>query len=441
MEDKKNGRIASKSPKAVVAQCCLTCCTRCSRCLFAGMVCIVCMLMLSVLAPSSNREVELSEPLQAAVQSPPFGSWRSRMKSKVAELPALYFYTYSNTFDVELAFLIASAGQQGLYPIILGPGRDDVGELVGWGSTNKAAKINSFVDAVHDESKRPSDVVIFTDALDVMVVGNSTEIVEKFLVLEAEKHVSIFFNAEERCFPDDCCRPEGGYPPSPTRWRYLNSGVFIGRVWALRRMLKSYVGYTPHDQEWYQRFFLGARDLVGLDTECLLLCAVDGALPSDANGSPGARLLNLETNTVPAVLHFKGLGHWPYMARWGRTTPTHAAFRWLFPAAASHFFGSQYIEVVMGDSHHRFSLPDGLVTIINRIVAWKEDLRHVPPGGAAALQVAAPPPEEKRRRHTEGVSSDSAGRALRATQSAPQEQGDIHSDRLRIDQGEVLPDR
>eukprot|EP00403_Amphidinium_massartii_P000559 CAMPEP_0178375238 /NCGR_PEP_ID=MMETSP0689_2-20121128/2783_1 /TAXON_ID=160604 /ORGANISM="Amphidinium massartii, Strain CS-259" /LENGTH=350 /DNA_ID=CAMNT_0019995221 /DNA_START=332 /DNA_END=1380 /DNA_ORIENTATION=+ len=293
-------------------------------------------------------------------------------------MATLHVYTYSNTFDVELAFLMASAGYQHLYPMILGPGRNDVGQMVGWGDTNKAAKINAFVDAVQDKSKGLNDVALFTDALDVMILGNATEIVEKFQILEAEEGRSIFFNAEERCFPPTVCNPAEGYPTSPTR-----SGVFVGRIWALRRMLASHVGKTPHDQEWYQAFYLEHQDLVGLDRECLLLCAIDGTRPRVDGiclARDASRLMNLDTGSSPSVVHFKGIGHWPYMSSWGRTTPTHTAFRHLFPASAAHFFDKpQHMELVLrGASRHKADLSPLLANGIESLMQFFEDLPYQP---------------------------------------------------------------
>eukprot|EP00971_Amphidinium_carterae_P106578 2111280-Amphidinium_carterae.1 len=39
---------------------------------------------------------------------------------------------------------------------------------------------------------------------------------------------------------------------------------------------------------------------------CLCVHVCQAVCSEDANGQPGARLLNLETQTTPGILHFKG---------------------------------------------------------------------------------------------------------------------------------------
>ena len=78
---------------------------------------------------------------------------------------------------------------------------------------------------------------VYADVYDTMVFGDASEIVDKFQKLERKVGSSIVLNAESSCYavPESLCVD---YPASPTRWRYLNSGIVVGRVSALRHLLK-----------------------------------------------------------------------------------------------------------------------------------------------------------------------------------------------------------
>lgn len=75
--------------------------------------------------------------------------------------------------------------------------------------------------------------------------------------------------------PGSC---DGEYPTSPYRWRYLNSGLVIGRGHSWKRMLRESVPdvISGGDQAWYQRYFMEHMDERYLDKECFLLCALWG---------------------------------------------------------------------------------------------------------------------------------------------------------------------
>merc|ERR1719356_2372502 len=143
-----------------------------------------------------------------------------------------------------------------MYPQILGYGD------VAWWPDGLGAKINALRRFVLSDAA-DEDVVLFLDAFDVLVFAGPEEVMARFAEMEARSQRSIFFNAEEHCAPDfqDICT--ASYPKAPDpRWRYLNSGMLIGRGAALKEMLRDPVDdVIPFgDQTWYQRYLLRHQD-------------------------------------------------------------------------------------------------------------------------------------------------------------------------------------
>lgn len=104
-----------------------------------------------------------------------------------------------------------------------------------------------------------SDIVLFTDAYDVVYCATEEEIVRRYLAMKEE----IVFAAERYLWPDRKLR----FPPSATPYRYLNSGTFIGRVRALKQLLLDLPEDNASDQLFLQKKFLTGRYPIRLDTE------------------------------------------------------------------------------------------------------------------------------------------------------------------------------
>jgi len=87
------------------------------------------------------------------------------------------------------------------------------------------------------QSLPPNDIVLFTDAFDVMFLKTSEEILSDYTAMDTD----ILFGAECGCWPH--VTRDGGkeclerYPASPTPYRYLNSGTWMARARAIVRVL------------------------------------------------------------------------------------------------------------------------------------------------------------------------------------------------------------
>ncbi|KAG2387485.1 hypothetical protein C9374_001817 [Naegleria lovaniensis] len=114
------------------------------------------------------------------------------------------------------------------------------------------------IDITFEEIEKvnnPNAILMFLDAYDVVVLQHAEAIISKFL--KKFPGYSAVYNAEMNCHPfgvvESAKKRWGGdpyclsqYPPSPNRFRYLNSGAFIGRQSALLDLYKKILA-LPQD--------------------------------------------------------------------------------------------------------------------------------------------------------------------------------------------------
>lgn len=123
---------------------------------------------------------------------------------------------------------------------------------IGWNDkANFGVKLREVHDFIFKSSIQNEDIVLFTDAYDVIYAGNHVEIVKRFINM----NTPIVFGSETTCNPD----PDKAnmYTNKNVKFPYLNSGMFIGIVGALRECMKNYVYEDKHDDQrfWTQKFF------------------------------------------------------------------------------------------------------------------------------------------------------------------------------------------
>ena len=76
------------------------------------------------------------------------------------------------------------------------------------------------------------DIIMFVDAYDVLIISDKKTILEKFL----QKKTPLLFAAEKNCWPLDNVKDR--FPNSPTPFKYINSGTYIGYVYFLKKWLR-----------------------------------------------------------------------------------------------------------------------------------------------------------------------------------------------------------
>lgn len=192
-----------------------------------------------------------------------------------------------------------------------------------------------------------------------MVFAGQDEILSRFEALERQTNHSLMMNAEEYCFPklDGVC---DNYPPSPHRWWYLNCGLIIGRVYALKSLLQMPVPdvIEGSDQMWYQQRFRAEPSSILLDTNCTLLCAITGDTMEKGIAFRDNRIHAVDSGTTPLLVHFVSLAHWPLWRGGQPTSSIHEIFRQIYPEEATRLLESWRVEVTAG-AVHQHVLYDG----------------------------------------------------------------------------------
>ena len=172
----------------------------------------------------------------------------------------LHYITVATKPHPVLNNILARISKQGETLNVLGL---EENREIGWqGTGNFGVKLR----CVHEFLKNPdildNDIVLFSDAYDVIYCGNQPEILTRFQELENP----IIFGAERLCNPDP--KRETEYTFKKTEFPFLNSGLFIGWAWALRICMMDYkYNDTDDDQRFWTTQFLEHPSFIGLDYE------------------------------------------------------------------------------------------------------------------------------------------------------------------------------
>ena len=175
----------------------------------------------------------------------------------------------------------------------------NLGNNVEWKGTDMSGpgggmKVNLLRDYL--KTLPDNDVVLFTDAYDVFYADNLETITERYLGFNCK----VLFSAEQYCWPD--ADLEHVFPNAPTKYRFLNSGTFIGEVGELKRMLDTdSVDDDGDDQLYYQKLFLSNEFDIQLDYEGYIFQT------HEANTTLlDGQLFNPVTNCCPCIYHGNG---------------------------------------------------------------------------------------------------------------------------------------
>tara|TARA_B110000967_G_C18730476_1_gene482333 strand:- start:200 stop:880 length:681 start_codon:yes stop_codon:yes gene_type:complete len=134
---------------------------------------------------------------------------------------------------------------------------------IGWNARgNFGVKLKEVYNFVQDDKLDEMELVLFTDAYDVVYYGRFDEILRRY----EEMKIPILFGSETECNP----KPElaGRYKEKEKEFAYLNSGLFIGRVKELRECMKGYEYNDKHDDQLFWTYkLLENPDKIKLDYE------------------------------------------------------------------------------------------------------------------------------------------------------------------------------
>ena len=182
--------------------------------------------------------------------------------------------------------------------------------------TDKLINMHKFINDLDDDR-----IVCFVDAYDVMMVDSIDNIKQKFLSFDKP----IVISADATCYPDSDVSKF--YPERQNiSHKYVNSGTYIGYVWALKKMLqtikkdnykckkiniKVFIDDKSigNDQRCVTSFFLNNQDLCELDYEQKIFSTLWGMSEEDFDFIDYNNVFNKRTNVKTSILHGNG-GAW-----------------------------------------------------------------------------------------------------------------------------------
>lgn len=111
-------------------------------------------------------------------------------------------------------------------------------------------KINLLKEELKGWLDMRNHVIMFTDSYDVVLLQNPQMILKKFREFERP----IVFSAEKTCWPNPSLVDD--YPYSKTKYKFLNSGGFIGYANEIYELIKDPIDNKDDDQLYYTQKYL-----------------------------------------------------------------------------------------------------------------------------------------------------------------------------------------
>lgn len=245
----------------------------------------------------------------------------------------LHVVTWSTRLDYGQAFLLASANAHQYDVVFHGVGGEG---SWGKGMIYKFRSLRRYIlERVADD-----EVVLAIDSADVLLLGNASELLDKFSI-HIRRGPTIVFSAEAWGQPDKdyvsrrmhaIARAEQtalGIPENPY-WA-LNAGCFIGLGASLKQLfhldfIDSFWADhgAVHDQDWLRKQFIANPSMITVDYAASMLLSVGpmrglgermeqrdeyGGLADMVTFEDG-RLRFKPSQQTPVALHFPGPGHW-----------------------------------------------------------------------------------------------------------------------------------
>ena len=209
----------------------------------------------------------------------------------------LYYITIATKPHEVLENIKKKIKKNGEHIKVLG---EEENRYIGWkASGNFGVKLKEVYHFLPDDKINEMEIVLFTDAYDVVYYGMFDEIIEKY----QEMNIPILFGCETECNPNPDLATR--YQERHHEFSYLNSGLFIGRVKELRECMKGYEYNDKHDDQLFWTYqFLENPDKIKLDYENRLFLNTHGI---------DEQTLVYENNRVyykskePAFVHVNGM--------------------------------------------------------------------------------------------------------------------------------------
>ena len=158
--------------------------------------------------------------------------------------------------------LFSSARKQKVEITNLGKGvKWEGGTMEGQGGGHKINLVKEYI-----KDKKDSDVLLFLDGYDTFLSDSTDEIISRYI----EFSHSIVFSSERFCWPDELIGSDlkALNTDQNTPYQYLNSGMYVGRIGDLKKLLSAPIENYEDDQLYVQKQLLKG--------ECDIVCDVEG---------------------------------------------------------------------------------------------------------------------------------------------------------------------
>ena len=233
------------------------------------------------------------------------GGKRTYKKQSGGAGETLHYITVSTKDTPELQRLIKSAKKYNLTIDVLGLelNRNNGGHKQPLNDNLKGGKfgIKLRYPKEYLKDKNPDDILLFTDAWDVVVANNPNSLLEKYKKFNKD----IVFSAENALWPDDS--RESNYKNSKDEpFPYINSGGYIGKVGVIRDLLNNYNGEDIDDQRFWTDIYFKNRDKIVLDTKAEIFLSMHAINHEDLLFDNNVFTYK-ETGTQPIIAHGNGM--------------------------------------------------------------------------------------------------------------------------------------
>lgn len=164
----------------------------------------------------------------------------------------------------------------------------------GTGGGQKIKELSLALESIDNQ------LVVICDTFDLLPIAGPDEILKKFHALCKPKH--ILFSSEIFCWPDKYLSKS--YPLVNTKYKYLNSGSFIGYSDDIYGLIKNdNIKNNDDDQLYFTNKYLAGQNII-LDHKCELFQAINGS--KDDLVLHKNRVYNRYTNSYPIFIHGNG---------------------------------------------------------------------------------------------------------------------------------------
>lgn len=197
------------------------------------------------------------------------------------------------SYGTEIAksqYLIKSA-QRFKYPLTFA-GNGEVYE----GHGKKINKLKEFC-----ETQNPEQIILFLDAYDTVFIRPYKDFIKAINFFDLDNKV--IFNSERNCWPDAELAPWYKEKYTKNSYKFLNSGVVLGKVKNILKIIPETVPNIFDDQRYYTYYqvYEDTNNLIDLDFDCSLFNTL--AFSVKSIGFDGEFIYNTETKNSPFLLH------------------------------------------------------------------------------------------------------------------------------------------